>query len=270
MSVEDLVVRLRIEEDNKLAQKDTYTPDSAKANMVEHAGSSSRFNSKGNKKDKKKNDKKGKGKCSPLLLMQEPKRGVNQSQAIMVDEELLVMIALVSDVCAMILRRRVDNGRIRSCRWELLQLMISRVKEMLFCSDIRERAQVANVLIKCMLEWGYAVDAFLNSCNGGLDDFNKMYFLLTDEFFNVWLGRLGHGTGSSSRLDDKVLRDKRQRDDNDLHDERQDQTDEEEVPDMISTYAVVDKNPAVIVDTVMQNWLSDIMDSRMTSGYVFT
>ncbi|GKB59144.1 hypothetical protein Tco_0915330, partial [Tanacetum coccineum] len=36
--VEDLVVRLRIEEDNKLAQKDTYTPDSAKANMVEHAG----------------------------------------------------------------------------------------------------------------------------------------------------------------------------------------------------------------------------------------
>ncbi|GKG22280.1 hypothetical protein Tco_0387583, partial [Tanacetum coccineum] len=41
MSVEDLVVHLRIEKDNKLAQKDTYTPDSAKANMVEHAGSSS-------------------------------------------------------------------------------------------------------------------------------------------------------------------------------------------------------------------------------------
>ncbi|GJZ52085.1 retrovirus-related pol polyprotein from transposon TNT 1-94 [Tanacetum coccineum] len=40
MSVEDLVVCLRIEEDNKLAQKDTYTPDSAKANMVEHAGPS--------------------------------------------------------------------------------------------------------------------------------------------------------------------------------------------------------------------------------------
>ncbi|GJS71679.1 hypothetical protein Tco_0704520 [Tanacetum coccineum] len=69
MSVEDLVVRLRIKEDNKLAQKDTYTPDSAKANMVEHVGSSSRFNSKGNKKDKKKNDKKGqKGSLSTLLL----------------------------------------------------------------------------------------------------------------------------------------------------------------------------------------------------------
>ncbi|GKC70290.1 hypothetical protein Tco_1116173 [Tanacetum coccineum] len=56
MSVEDLVVPLHIEEDNKLAQKDTYTPDSAKANMVEHAGSSSRSNSKGKGKDKKKND----------------------------------------------------------------------------------------------------------------------------------------------------------------------------------------------------------------------
>lgn len=35
MSVEDLVVRLRIKEDNKLAKKNTYTPDSGKANMVE-------------------------------------------------------------------------------------------------------------------------------------------------------------------------------------------------------------------------------------------
>ncbi|GKA47325.1 hypothetical protein Tco_0740208 [Tanacetum coccineum] len=72
MSVEDLVVRLRIEEDNKLAQKDTYTPDSAKANMVEHAGSSSRSNSKGKGKDKRKNDKKSKGKSEYLA----PKAGI--------------------------------------------------------------------------------------------------------------------------------------------------------------------------------------------------
>ncbi|GJT48563.1 retrotransposon protein, putative, ty1-copia subclass [Tanacetum coccineum] len=72
MSVEDLVVRLRIEEDNKLAQKNTYTPDSAKANMVEHAGSSSKSNSKAKGKGKGKNDKKGKGKAEYLA----PKAGI--------------------------------------------------------------------------------------------------------------------------------------------------------------------------------------------------
>ncbi|GKC77797.1 pol polyprotein [Tanacetum coccineum] len=66
MSVEDLIVRLCIEEDNKLAQKNTYAPDSAKANMVEHAGSSSKSNSKAKGKGKKKNDKKGKGKAEYL------------------------------------------------------------------------------------------------------------------------------------------------------------------------------------------------------------
>nr|GEW01361.1 aquaporin TIP4-2 [Tanacetum cinerariifolium]GEW52360.1 aquaporin TIP4-2 [Tanacetum cinerariifolium] len=63
MSVKDLIVHLCIEEDNKLAQKNTYTPDSAKANMVEHAGSSSKSNSKAKEKGKKKNDEKGKGKA---------------------------------------------------------------------------------------------------------------------------------------------------------------------------------------------------------------
>ncbi|GKB03870.1 retrovirus-related pol polyprotein from transposon TNT 1-94 [Tanacetum coccineum] len=43
------------------------------------------------------------------------------------------------------------------------------------------------------------------------------------------VGLFSQGNGSSSRLDDKVVQDKRQRDDNDLQDERQDQTDEEEV-----------------------------------------
>ncbi|GKA59734.1 retrovirus-related pol polyprotein from transposon TNT 1-94 [Tanacetum coccineum] len=72
MSVEDLIVCLRIEKDNKMAQKNTYAPDSAKANMVEHDGSSSKSNSKAKGKGKKKNDKKGKGKAEYLA----PKAGI--------------------------------------------------------------------------------------------------------------------------------------------------------------------------------------------------
>ncbi|GJS78049.1 pol polyprotein [Tanacetum coccineum] len=53
-------------------RKTLIQPVLAKANMVEHVGSSSRFNSKGNKKDKKKNDKKGKGKSEYLA----PKAGI--------------------------------------------------------------------------------------------------------------------------------------------------------------------------------------------------
>ena len=36
MSVEDLIRRLRIEEDNKSAEKRSSNPNAAKANMVEH------------------------------------------------------------------------------------------------------------------------------------------------------------------------------------------------------------------------------------------
>ncbi|GJU56758.1 retrotransposon protein, putative, ty1-copia subclass [Tanacetum coccineum] len=72
MSVEDLVVRLCIEEDNKLAQKNNYTPDSTKENMVEHVTSSSKFNPKGKGKGKENNDKKSKGKAEYLA----PKDGI--------------------------------------------------------------------------------------------------------------------------------------------------------------------------------------------------
>ncbi|GJU13209.1 retrotransposon protein, putative, ty1-copia subclass [Tanacetum coccineum] len=125
MSVEDLIVRLRIEEDNKLAQKNTYVPDSSKDNMVEHAGLSLKSNSKAKGKGKKKIDKKCKGKAEYLapkagIVKQKfqgtcyncnqpghrvanckmPKR-VNPRQANMVNDNM-DMIAMVSDVIAMI------------------------------------------------------------------------------------------------------------------------------------------------------------------------
>ena len=70
MTIEDLVVRLRIEEDNKVAQKQGYVPNSAKANIVEHGQSS-----KGNK-GKGRAEKKNKGKGQNLG----PKGGIGKKK----------------------------------------------------------------------------------------------------------------------------------------------------------------------------------------------
>ncbi|GJX21866.1 retrovirus-related pol polyprotein from transposon TNT 1-94 [Tanacetum coccineum] len=80
MSVKDLVVHLRMKRTTScgvggrvwIRNKTSYTPDSAKANMVEHAGSSSKSNYKAKGKGKKKNDKKGKGNDEYLA----PKAGI--------------------------------------------------------------------------------------------------------------------------------------------------------------------------------------------------
>ena len=66
MTIEDLVVRLRIEEDNRVAQKGGQTEGYAKANMVEHGQTS-----RGNRGKGKKVDNKSKGKSVDLG----PKKG---------------------------------------------------------------------------------------------------------------------------------------------------------------------------------------------------
>ncbi|GJU01115.1 hypothetical protein Tco_1111453 [Tanacetum coccineum] len=80
MSVEDLVVIFVLNEDNKLGSRRHLLQDGqkelihlfVKANMVEHAGSSSRSNSKGKGKYKRNNYKKSKGKSEYLA----PKAGI--------------------------------------------------------------------------------------------------------------------------------------------------------------------------------------------------
>ncbi|GJV03651.1 hypothetical protein Tco_1337220 [Tanacetum coccineum] len=103
MSVEDLVVDVRglqtevllsPRQDNKLAQKNTYTPDFAKDNMVEHAGSSSKSNSKGKGKDKRKNEKKSKGKAVYLA----PKAGIMKQKAIDNGEKLYMGNSATTDI----------------------------------------------------------------------------------------------------------------------------------------------------------------------------
>ncbi|GJV31364.1 hypothetical protein Tco_1391764 [Tanacetum coccineum] len=54
---------------------------------------------------------------------------------------------------------------------------------------------------------------------------------------DIW----GKEIGKSSRIDDKVVQDQRQRDDNDLQDERQDQPKEEEVEPRRSKRARTEK-----------------------------
>ncbi|GKB81901.1 retrovirus-related pol polyprotein from transposon TNT 1-94 [Tanacetum coccineum] len=58
---------------------------------------------------------------------------------------------------------------------------------------------------------------------------NMVMESMNASFFEHIFPCLSKETRSSARLDDEVVQDKRQRDDNDLQDERQDQTEEEEV-----------------------------------------
>nr|GEZ40662.1 hypothetical protein [Tanacetum cinerariifolium] len=236
MSVEDLVARLCIEEDNRLAQKDTYTPDSAKANIIKHAGSSLRSNPKGKGKDKRKNDKKSKGKSEHLA----PKAEIVKQKAVDNGQKLYMSNYAIADI-----KGEGDN----------------------FEDDIRERAQKIKVVRSD--RGGEYVSSFAELCakHGIRHEFTAPYsprqngiakrkkrtlkemvtaMLISSAKVDVpapkaqkigpksvdciFIGYAKNNkTGSSSILDEKVVQDKRQRDDNDLQDERRDQTEEEEV-----------------------------------------
>nr|GEY48712.1 hypothetical protein [Tanacetum cinerariifolium] len=217
--------------------------DSQRANMIKHAGSSSRSNLKGKGKDKRKNDKKSKGKSEYLA----PKaRIVNPRQANMMNDDV------VSDVCVMIfevnLVERLTMDRImakRYCRKEnrtlkemVTAMLISyEMSQDMWGEAILTATYLLNKIPRKEKEetpyelwmgrkpsyqylrvWGYLAkdiqkNTVMESRNSSF--FENIFPCLTKE------------TGSSSRLDDEVVQDKRQRDENDLQVERQDQVEED-------------------------------------------
>ncbi|GJW59316.1 hypothetical protein Tco_0106047 [Tanacetum coccineum] len=247
-------------EDNKLAQKNTYTPDSAKANMVEHAGSSSKSNSKAKGKGKKKNDKKGKGKAEYLALKAS---GIVETEANMVNDNV-DMIAMVSDVIDMNFEVNlvaVDNGEKlymgNSATTDIkgegdVILKMTSEKELkltnvLYVSEIRKNpynpgrkpsyqylrvwgclAKVAVTTPKAQKIGPKSVDCIFigyaknrsayrfivhDSKNPDIQK-NAVMESRNASFFENIFPCLTKETGSSSRLDDEVVHDKRQRDEN--------------------------------------------------------
>nr|GEV20884.1 Pol polyprotein [Tanacetum cinerariifolium] len=217
MSVEDLVVCLRIEEDNKLAQKNTYTPDSAKANMVEHDGTYYNGDQPGHR----------------AFSCKMSKRATPR-QANMVNDNMN-MIAMVSDVIAMISEvnlvgsnnsgwwvnteatrhvcadksmflsfRAVDNGE-KLYIGNSANTDIKGERDVILKMTCEKELKLTNVLyvlvIRNNLLSGYALNGiFKLNVKVIMNDINKMnssaYWI---ESFNVWHCRLGHVNFNSMR-----------------------------------------------------------------------
>ncbi|GKA95797.1 pol polyprotein [Tanacetum coccineum] len=203
MSVEDLVVRLRIKEDNKLAQKDTYTSDSTKANMVEHVGSSSRSNSKGKTKTKGRMTRRAKG--SHRAANYKMPKQVNPRHENTVNDNM-DMIAMVSDFVAMISEVNlvgsnnsgwwVDNGT--TCHVCADKSMFHSLKEV----DHGEKLYMGNSVNSDIKGDGM----FKLNVMVVMNDINKMNssaYLIKSS--NMWHGRLGHVIQSDRRGEDVSL-----------------------------------------------------------------
>uniref|UniRef100_A0A699IY85 Retrovirus-related Pol polyprotein from transposon TNT 1-94-like beta-barrel domain-containing protein n=1 Tax=Tanacetum cinerariifolium TaxID=118510 RepID=A0A699IY85_TANCI len=177
---------------------------SAKANMVEHDGSSLRSNSKGKGKDKRKNDKKSKGK----------------SEAVDNGEKLYVGNSATADI-----KGEGDVILKMTSKKEL------KLPNVLYVLEIHKNLVFGWLLNKFDFRLVFYSDKYVGKIYA-MNDIQKNAVTKSRNaslFKNIF-PCLTKETGSSSRLDDEVVQDKRQQDDNDLQVERQDQVEEEVEP----------------------------------------
>ncbi|GKA96139.1 retrovirus-related pol polyprotein from transposon TNT 1-94 [Tanacetum coccineum] len=248
-------------------QKNTYAPDSAKANMVEHVGSSLKSNFKAKGKGKKKNDKKGKGKAEYLA----PKVGIVkqkfQDKDEAIDKFVLYKIEVENKLGKKIKDVRSDRGGEYVSPFDEL-CMKHRIRHEFTAPYLPQQNSIAerkNCTLKEMVNDMFISSGLSQDIQGSCaksqkikpkfvdcifigyaKDSNAYRFIVHDlknpdiqknavmqsrnvSFFENIFSCLMKDTGSSSRLDDEVVQDKRQQGDNDLQDERQDQPEEEGV-----------------------------------------
>nr|GEV77079.1 ribonuclease H-like domain-containing protein [Tanacetum cinerariifolium] len=233
-------------DDNKLAHKNTYIPNSAKANMAEHAGSSSKSNSKAKGKGKRKNDKKRKGKVEYLAPKVRVVKQMLQGTCYNCDQP-----GHCTANCKMPKRvtpRQANMTRILEHNEEIKKSIILTSNTPYPSKKIRRIC--ANFISNhkdMKLNTPYPEDAIrriqdqvmeYNNC--GAYAKKPQYAILN--MFNTAYRPNFRKIGSSSRLYDEVVQDKRQQDGNDLQDESQDQPKEEEVKPRRSKRARTEKS----------------------------
>ncbi|GJZ20752.1 pol polyprotein [Tanacetum coccineum] len=188
-----------------------------------------------------------------------PKR-VNPRQANMVNDNM-DMIAMVSDVIAMISKVNlvaVDNGEklymgnsttadIKGEGDVILKMTFEKELKLTNLAVPTPKAQkIGPKSVDCIFI-GYAKNSsayhfIVHDSKNPDKQKNAVIESRNASFFENIFPCLSKETGSSSRLDDEVVQDKRQQDDNDLHDEKQDQLEEEEVEPRRSKRARTEKS----------------------------
>nr|GEW77385.1 Pol polyprotein [Tanacetum cinerariifolium] len=177
----------------QVGSKNTYAPDSAKADMVEHVGSSSKSNSKAKRKGKKKNNKKGKRKAEYLAPKAEIAKQKFQGTCYNCDQPGHHVVN-----CKMLKRVNPRQANMVNDNMDMIDMV----------SDVIAMISKVNMYDKFVLSKnqmyvgkGYVVNGmFKLNVMVVKNDINKMNsFAHLIESSNMWHGRLGHVNFNSMR-----------------------------------------------------------------------